>query len=44
MSSGSPFLKEREIMMYNIHTDIEGLKEYNKKNMTLSMPDLSAIK
>ncbi|MEE8479228.1 MAG: hypothetical protein V3S42_04385 [Candidatus Neomarinimicrobiota bacterium] len=43
MSSGSPFLSEYRNYDVQYTHDPDGLKEYNKKNMTLSMPDLSAL-
>ena len=43
MSSGSPFLEESRNYDVQYTHDPDGLKEYNKKNMTLSMPDLSAL-
>ena len=43
MSTGSPFLSEYRNYDIQYTHDPEGLKEYNKKNMTLSMPDLSAL-
>ena len=43
MSSGSPFLSEYRNYDVQYTHDPDGLKEYNKKNITLSMPDLSAL-
>jgi len=43
MSSGSPFLSEYRNYDVQYTHDPDGLKEYNKKNLTLSMPDLSAL-
>ena len=43
MSSGSPFLEESRNYDVQYTHDPDGLKEYNKKNMTLSMPDLSSL-
>ncbi len=43
MSSGSPFLSEYRNYDVQYTHDPDGLKEYNKKNMTISMPDLSAL-
>ena len=43
MSSGSPFISEYRNYDVQYTHDPDGLKEYNKKNITLSMPDLSAL-
>ena len=43
MSTGSPFLSEYRNYDVQFTHDPDGLKEYNKKNLTLSMPDLSAL-
>jgi hypothetical protein len=43
MSTGSPFLSEYRNYDVQYTHDPEGLKAYNKKNITLSMPDLSAL-
>uniref|UniRef100_A0A6C0C6M0 PI-PLC Y-box domain-containing protein n=1 Tax=viral metagenome TaxID=1070528 RepID=A0A6C0C6M0_9ZZZZ len=43
MSSGSPFLKERRNHDIEFAPDIEDITVYNKKNMTLSMPDWSSM-
>lgn len=43
ISSGSPFLKQRKNYDVQFTHDPTGLTEFNKKNMTISMPDLSAL-
>ena len=43
MSTGTPFLDSKRNYEIQYTHDPEGLKEFNKKNMTLTMPDLSAL-
>ena len=43
MSTGTPFLDSKRNYDIQYTHDPQGLKEFNKKNMTLTMPDLSAI-
>ena len=43
LSSGSPYFQEQRNYDVQYTHDPEGLIEYNKKNMTLTMPDLSAL-
>ena len=43
MSTGSPFIQILRNYDIQYTHDPDGLKNYNKKNMTLSMPDLSAL-
>ena len=42
MSTGTPFLDSKRNYDIQYTHDTQGLKEFNKKNMTLTMPDLSA--
>jgi len=43
MSTGTPFLDSKRNYDIQYTHDPQGLKEFNKKNMTLTMPDLSAL-
>jgi len=43
MSTGSPYLQELKNYDVQYTHDPDGLKEFNKKNMSLTTPDLSAL-